>query len=168
MPRDVMSMDVSGSKELVQLMKDLKEDGFEAARDGFHNWVDYVDEITDKTVPVDDGGLASSKRVEKHDWGAIIRYLAKWAQAVHWGYVRHFVRPKRRKALRWEPGRQERLAARGRRADAQYAFSKGHYVPARKARSMPNPWLVNGVKKAIPFLSDFVFDEFDKQIPEAA
>lgn len=171
MARDILSWDTKGLPEFQDLLDDMGEKGAEGALDGCHDWLDYTFEIAQRNVPVDTGDLAGSGDVNKTRWGGSIFYKAAHALAVHFGYVRHLIKPKRKDALRWEAkeggkfkGRLDRLNKRGRRKDIKWAFSKGHMVPGRSNRSKPQPWLDNAIRAALEFLPDFMLDGFNKKV----
>lgn len=158
----MMEVQVKGLEELKDLLERMGEEGRQAAIQGIQEWTDYSYEVSQQLVPVDTGALAGSGQVEKDETGASIRYTAPHAAAVHYGYVRHYVAPRTRKALRWEAGRIERLSSRGSRKNASWQFSKGHCVPAREARSRPNPWLFNAVNRSLQYLKPFILGEYNK------
>ena len=151
-------------ERLRPLIKRMEENGAEAIIHGIWDWADFVFEIAQRIVPTDTGLLASTGEVIKNKTGASIVYTSHYARAVHYGYVRHFVRPRHRKALAWEPGRGGRLAAGGK--PGALAFSKGHFVPKRAPRSKPNPWLLNSVAKGRPHLGDYLLDSYRREVIE--
>lgn len=157
-------MTVKGMDDLKDFLKAMKERGREAAIDGIHNYLDYAFEISQKACPIDTGILRASGEVIKTKNGGAITYKAPYALAVHDGYAQHEVRPKRRRALRWEVGRKERLTAKKPRKGAQWAFSKGHKVPRDKKRSKPNPFLDNTIRATSEHIPTFIFQEFDKLV----
>lgn len=160
----VMSMSSSGIPGLKELLANMDEKGAAAVLDGVHDWGDYVYDIEQQVCPTDSGNLALGTELIKTDQGVRLRNAVPYARPVHFGYKRHFVKPKRRKALKWEVGRKERLSVKGKRKDAKFAFSKGHYVPKDAARSKPNPWMFNAWDRAMPALKEFILEAFNKII----
>lgn len=159
---DVLRLNVSGMEELQDLLSRMEGRGAKATIDGIHNWADYTFEVSQQLCPVDKGYLVSTGVVVHTQSGSVIAYTATYARAVHDGYVRHWVEPRRRKVLAWEPGRKARLVAG--KPTGKMAFSKGHYVPRTKPRSKPNPWLEISTNRTLPLLKDFIIDEFDAQV----
>lgn len=159
----VIEFKVENMDGVQDLLARMEERGASAAVDGIHRWLEYTFEVSQQVVPKDSGHLADTGEVIKTQRGGAIRYTANYARSVHDGYRRHFVEPRRRRALRWEPERKSRLAAKGSRSSAKWAFSKGHYVPAKASRSKPNPWLRNSVRKTLSFLGEFILEEWREQ-----
>ena len=162
MPAPVISHEVKGLEEVEALLQRLDEEGFKKALKGYQNWGDWVCDVAQQTAPTDKGELASTGKIKYTSTGFIILYTSGHARAVHYGYVRHFVRPKHRKVLRWEVDRKGRLSVKKPLKQAQFAYSKGHYVPGRKARSKPNPWLFKAIDAGVPHLKTFILEEFNK------
>ena len=102
-----------------------------------------------KECPADTGVLRESGLLDIKEGAITIKYTAPYAAAVHDGYKRHWVAPRRRKALRWEVGRIARLSARAPRSGAKFAFSKGHYVPRNRPRTEPQPFLLRPFQSAL-------------------
>lgn len=153
-----ISMTVTGMDKLLEKMEKMEKQGAAAALGGLHNFMDYVENISQRVIPVDTGNMAQHERVIKTSEGGHIINDAPYARPVFYGYARHLIRPVRRKALRWEVGRVQRLTARRSRKSARYAFSRGHYVPATKSKSTPNPWLKNALDAARPQLKAFILE----------
>lgn len=175
MPREVLSFNAAGMPELQDLLNRMEGKGADGALEGAHNWLDFTFEVAQRNVPVDTGELAGSGEVIKTRKGGSILYRALHAAAVHWGYIRHLIKPKRGKALRWEAeeggryqGRLDRLNKRGSRKDIRWAFSKGHFVPKRASRTLPQPWLENAVRGSLQYLAQFMVEGFDKAIKGGA
>jgi hypothetical protein len=155
MPADkVVGMTTEGFNELMGWLKDLGDKGAEQAKLGLDDWTEYTFEVSQGACPTDKGELAGSGEVIIGPQVNLIRYTAPHARPVHYGYARHWVGPRNRKALRWEPGSLGRLASGGKASGARYAYSKGHYV----GPSRPNPWLFNSVAMTLPMLREFLLD----------
>ncbi len=147
--------------EILKVLKRLPAEAYPAAIEGVHNWFNDTFDVAQQIVPTDKGFLGSSGDVIENPDGGEIVYTAPYAAAVHDGYARHWVEPKRRKVLAWEVGRKGRLEAKRSRKSGKMAFSKGHFVPARAQRSKPQPWLMNSVRKMFPHLADYIIDQVD-------
>lgn len=166
MARGPMEYDVKGMTGLQDTLDAMGCLGKEAGIEGVHDWLEYTFEVAQRVVPTDGGLLASTGKVDLTQTGGSITYDAPYAAAVHDGYVRHWVGPKHRKALRWEVDRVGRLEAGGKVSNAKFAYSKGHYVPARRARSTPNPWLANSVDQTLQFVGQFIIEQYEARVFE--
>lgn len=156
---DVKNLDV-----VREMMRRMEEQGTKVAIDATHDWLEYTFETAQQVVPTDTGRLASSGDITLTQKGGSIVYTAPYASAVHEGYARHYVRPKRRKVLRWEAGMKERLTMGGSRSNADWAFSRGHYVPRDRLKSTPQPWLANTVDRTLKYLGQFIIDRYKRDI----
>ncbi len=140
---------MEGVAELHDMLKDMHDKDPKAFRKGCQDFMVQVFQMSQQQVPVDNGVLRESGHLDIDSTSMEISYTAPYAAAVHWGYIRHLVKPVRRKALRWEVGRVARLSRHGSRKSAQWAFSKGHYVPKNRARTEPQPYLTGPFIRAL-------------------
>lgn len=140
---------VDGVAELHDMLKDMHDKDPKAFRKGCQDFMVQVFQMSQQQVPVDNGVLRESGYMDIESKVMVIGYTAPYAAAVHYGYKRHLVKPVRRKALRWEVDRKERLAKHGSRKSARWAFSKGHYVPKDRAHTEPRPYLTGPFIRAL-------------------
>jgi len=145
----MIDIEVNNLEETEAWLRAVAKESPKALHEGAKNFMITVFQLSQKAVPVDTGVLRESGHLDIGDKEISITYSAPYAAAVHWGYVRHYIKPVRRKALRWEVGRKERLSAHRPRKNAQWAFSRGHYVPKDRARTKPQPFLTVPFKRAI-------------------
>ena len=142
----MISVGVDGLEDLQKFLQDVAKRSPEALHTGSKNFMITVFNQSQRECPVDTGMLRESGHIDIGTDEVSITYSAPYAAAVHWGYKRHLILPVRRKWLRWEVGRIQRLSAHGPRKNAKYAFSKGHFVPRARAHSKAQPFLT------VPFI----------------
>ncbi len=105
--------------------------------------------LTQELCPADTGQLRMSGDLDIYKMGFRITYggvKAPYAAAVHFGYKRHFIAPKYKKALAWVKEGQGDCTKNKSKRGLCY-FSKGHYVPKNKNKSKPNPFIYNAIFK---------------------
>ena len=124
----IVKVDAMELNQLDGWFKEIAEKYPEAFHDGAADFMTEVYQRSQEQCPADTGVLRESGVLDVGENSVLIKYTAPYAAAVHDGYKRHFVAPRRRKFLRWEIGRIARLSSRGSRKNARFAFSRGHFV----------------------------------------
>ena len=142
-----VALDAAEIDDLSGYIKAIAKQYPEAFKAGARDFMTEVYQESLKECPADTGVLRESGLLDVGEEVITIKYTAPYAAAVHNGYKRHWIAPRRRHWLRWEVGRIARLSARAPRSGAKFAFSKGHFVPRARSHTEPQPFLVR------PFLS---------------
>lgn len=145
----LVEVDATELNQLDGWLKQVAEKYPEAFHAGTVDFMTGVYQDSQVKCPADTGVLRESGVLDVGKHSVLIKYTAPYAAAVHDGYKRHWVAPRRRKFLRWEIGRIARLSSHGSRKNAKFAFSRGHFVPRDRPHTQPNPYLMGPFNSAL-------------------